>query len=130
MPKFAAKITMMFNETPVPERFQAARQAGFKAVEFLFPYEYSATDIAARLADHQLKNVLFNMPPGDWAAGERGIASLPGRDDELRLGVDQAIASAQTLNTPSVPVMAGHISPYAPNQPQDRTTAGSRNKVY
>lgn len=116
MPKFAANITMMFNETPFPERFQAARQAGFKAVEFLFPYEYSATDIAARLADHQLKNVLFNMPPGDWAAGERGIASLPGRDDEFRLGVDQAIAYAQTLKTPNVHVMAGIIPAEAQSQ--------------
>ncbi|NYT85382.1 2-oxo-tetronate isomerase [Pollutimonas harenae] len=116
MPKFAANITMMFNEVPFPDRFEAAREAGFDAVEFLFPYEYSTSDLAARLADHQLKNALFNLPPGDWAAGERGIASLPGRDDEFRRSVDQAIAYAQALGTPSVHVMAGLIPDAAQKQ--------------
>src|SRR5690606_24549082 len=103
-------------EAPFPERFQAAHEAGFEAVEFLFPYEYSATDIAAQLANYQLKNVLFNMPPGDWAAGERGIAALPGRGEEFRRSVDQAIAYAQILNTPSVHVMAGLIPANAQSQ--------------
>src|SRR3546814_20669374 len=71
MPKLAANITMMFNEVPFLERIQAAAQAGFKAVEFLFPYEHEAHAIAGELSRHGVKNVLFNMPPGDWNAGER-----------------------------------------------------------
>lgn len=107
MPKFAANITMMFNELPFLERIQAAANAGFKAVEFLFPYEHSAQDIASELARNKMKNVLFNMPPGDWSAGERGIAALPGRSDEFRAGVAQAIAYALELGTPNVHAMAG-----------------------
>jgi hydroxypyruvate isomerase len=107
MPKFAANLTMMFNEVPFLERFGAAAQAGFKAVEFLFPYEHAADEIAARLKTHQLQNVLFNLPPGDWAAGERGIAALPGREDEFRAGVDRAIHYAKALGTPCLHAMAG-----------------------
>src|ERR1700716_1808819 len=84
MPKFAANLTLQFNEVPFIKRFEAAAQAGFKAVEFLFPYEHSADEIAAQLKLHRLENVLFNMPPGDWAAGERGLACLPGAPEELR----------------------------------------------
>jgi 2-dehydrotetronate isomerase len=107
VPKFAANLTMMFNEVPFLERFDAAARAGFKAVEFLFPYDYAAGDIAARLKASGLENVLFNMPPGDWAAGERGIASLPGREAEFRAGVAKAIAYAKVLGTPRLHVMAG-----------------------
>ncbi|MGB6104034.1 MAG: 2-oxo-tetronate isomerase [Pusillimonas sp.] len=107
MPKLAANITMMFNEHPFLERIQAAAQAGFKAVEFLFPYDFDAQDIAAQLARHAIGNVLFNMPPGDWDAGERGIAALPGRSDEFQAGVAKAIAYAQALGTPSLHAMAG-----------------------
>ena len=88
MPKFAANLTMMFNEVPFPERFAAAAKAGFTAVEFLFPYDYPAADVARWLKENNLKNALFNMPPGNWAAGERGIASLPGREAEFAAGVD------------------------------------------
>src|SRR3546814_19506151 len=94
MPKLAANITMMFNEVPFLERIQAAAQAGFKAVEFLFPYEHEAHAIADELSRHGVKNVLFNMPPGDWNAGERGIAALPGSAQELREGVAKHIAYA------------------------------------
>ncbi|MDS1140639.1 hydroxypyruvate isomerase family protein [Pusillimonas sp. SM2304] len=107
MPKLAANITMMFNELPFLARIQASAQAGFKAVEFLFPYDFDAQDIAAELKRHGLKNVLFNTPPGDWDAGERGIAALPGRSDEFRAGVAQAIAYAQALGTPNIHAMAG-----------------------
>lgn len=107
MPKFAANLTMMFNEVPFLQRFDAAAAAGFKAVEFLFPYEHHADEIAAQLKKNGLENVLFNMPPGDWAAGERGIASLPGREAEFREGVTKAIVYAKALGTPHLHAMAG-----------------------
>lgn len=107
MPKFAANLTMMFNEVAFLERFGAAAQAGFEAVEFLFPYEHEADELAAQLRSHGLTNVLFNMPPGDWAAGERGIASIPGREAEFREGVAKALRYAQALGTPSLHAMAG-----------------------
>jgi len=107
MPKFAANLSMMFTEVPFLDRFGAAAQAGFAAVEFLFPYEHAADAIAAQLHTHRLANVLFNLPPGDWAAGERGMASIPGREAEFRRGVGDALACARTLGTPRVHVMAG-----------------------
>lgn len=107
MPKFAANLSMMFNEVPFPERFAAAARAGFDAVEFLFPYDYPVHDVARWHKDAGVKNVLFNMPPGDWAAGERGLASLPGREDEFMAGVHRAIEYAQALGTPILHAMAG-----------------------
>ena len=109
MPKFAANLTMMFNEQEFPDRFSAAAKAGFDAVEFLFPYDYPASDVSGWLKDNQLQNVLFNLPPGDWAAGERGIAALPGREAEFRAGVDKAIEYALALGTPQLHMMAGLI---------------------
>ena len=109
MPKFAANLSMMFNEVPLPERFGAAAAAGFEAVEFLFPYDYPPQEVASWLKQHDLKNVLFNLPPGDWAAGERGIAALPGREAEFRTGVARAIEYAQALATPNVHMMAGLV---------------------
>ena len=91
MPRFAANLTMLFNEVPFLDRFERAAQAGFEAVEFLFPYDYAAADIKARLDPHRLALVLHKLPTGDMAAGERGIACLPGREDEFRAGVGQAI---------------------------------------
>ena len=79
MPRLAANLSMMFNEVPFLDRFAAARKAGFEAVEFLFPYEYPAAELRKRLDGEGLTQALFNMPPGDWAKGERGLASLPGR---------------------------------------------------
>jgi len=107
MPKFAANLSLMFNEVPFMDRFAAAARAGFDAVEFLFPYEHAADDIAAALRAHGLVNVLFNLPPGDWAAGERGTAAIPGREDEFRAGVDLALRYARTLGTPRLHVMSG-----------------------
>jgi hydroxypyruvate isomerase len=91
VPKFAANLSLMFNEVPFLQRLGAAREAGFEAVEFLFPYEHAAEEIAQRLQDHRLQNVLFNMPPGAWAAGERGLASIPGREAEFRAGSNRSI---------------------------------------
>ncbi|MES2759319.1 MAG: 2-oxo-tetronate isomerase [Pseudomonadota bacterium] len=110
MPRFAANLTMMFNEVAFPQRFAAAAAAGFKAVEFLFPYDYAPQEVAAWLKDNQLENVLFNLPPGDWAAGERGIAALPGREQEFRAGVARAIEYAQALGAKRVHMMAGLIA--------------------
>jgi len=107
LPRFAANLTTMFNEVAFPLRFEAAAKAGFAAVEFLFPYEYAPEEVAGRLAAHRLRNVLFNMPPGDWGAGERGIASLPGREREFRDGVALALRYAEALGTPCIHAMAG-----------------------
>jgi hydroxypyruvate isomerase len=109
VPRFAANLSMMFNEVAFPQRFAAAAAAGFKAVEFLFPYEHTPAEVAAWLKDNQLENVLFNLPPGDWAAGERGIASLPGREQEFRAGVARSIEYALALGTKRVHMMAGLV---------------------
>ena len=87
MPRFAANLSMMFNEFSFLDRFDAAAQAGFAAVEYLFPYEHPPEAIADRLKRNNLTQALFNLPPGNWSAGERGIAALPDRFDELRDGV-------------------------------------------
>ncbi len=113
MPKFAANLSMMFGEVPFLDRFAAAAQAGFRAVEFLFPYEYPAEEIAARLAANGLVNVLFNLPPGDWAAGDRGMASIPGREAEFSDSVALAISYARVLGTPRLHAMAGLLPPGA-----------------
>ena len=107
MPRFAANLTMMYGEYPFPGRFAAAAKDGFKAVEFLFPYEYPASDLATWLCEHGLTQVLLNAPPGNWAAGERGLASLPGKEAEFRSGIHTALEYAQTLGCPRVHVMAG-----------------------
>jgi 2-dehydrotetronate isomerase len=107
MLRFAANLTMMYGEYPFPGRFAAAARDGFTAVEYLFPYEYPAQDLAVWLQQHGLMQVLLNAPPGDWAAGERGLASLPGKEAEFRDGIHKALAYAQTLSCPRVHVMAG-----------------------
>ncbi len=107
MPRFCANLTMMFNEHAFLDRFEAAAKAGFKAVEFLFPYDHPATDIQARLKDNGLEQVLFNMPPGDWAMGERGTAILPGRQSEFRDGVKRALDYAAVFGTKRLHCMAG-----------------------
>ncbi len=107
MPRFAANLTMLFNEVPFPERFAAAADAGFDAVEFLFPYDHPREDVAAWLKAQGQTNVLFNLPPGDWSAGERGIACLPGREAEFRVGVETALSYAEALGTTRLHVMAG-----------------------
>jgi 2-dehydrotetronate isomerase len=108
MPRFAANLSMMYVEHPFLDRFAAAAADGFDAVEFMFPYEHPAPDIASRLADNGLTLVLMNGPPGDFGKGERGIAILAGRRDEFRRGIlEKALPYALALKCPRVHVMAG-----------------------
>jgi hydroxypyruvate isomerase len=107
MPRFAANLSMMFTELPFLDRFAAAAAAGFTAVEFLFPYDFPAAEIARRLKDNGLAQVLFNAPPGDWSQGERGQAALPGRQAEFRDGIARALDYAAALECPRLHVMAG-----------------------
>lgn len=109
MPRFAANLTMMYREHAFLERFGAAAGAGFKGVEYLFPYDFPATELAARLQEHGLAQALFNAPPGDWAKGERGIAALPGREDEFKRSVDTALTYARALGNKKLHVMAGLV---------------------
>ena len=109
MPKFAANLTMLFTEVPFLDRFERAAKAGFTAVEFLFPYAFATADIKARLDAHGLKLVLHNLPAGDWDAGERGIACLPGREAEFRAGVANAIEAATALGVPRLNCLAGKM---------------------
>jgi hydroxypyruvate isomerase len=111
MPRFAANLTMMYNEHAFLDRFSAAAKDGFKGVEFLFPYEHAAAELQTRLLDNGLTQALFNAPPGDWAAGERGIASLPGREDEFKRSVATGLEYAQVLGNNKLHVMAGLIQP-------------------
>ena len=110
MPRFAANLTMMFNEYAFLDRFNAAADQGFDAVEYLFPYEHPADEIAKRLSDNGLTQALFNMPPGDWAKGERGIASLPGREEEFRQSVATALMYAKATGVKRLHMMAGLAS--------------------
>ncbi len=107
MPKFAANLSMMFNEVPFLDRFEAAAKAGFKGVEFLFPYEHRPEEIAARLKGNGLSLVLFNLPPGDFAKGERGLAALPSREAEFDAAISEALLYAEALHCPRVHAMAG-----------------------
>lgn len=108
MPRFAANLSMMYTEHDFLDRFAAAARDGFKAVEYLFPYAFERAELATRLRDAGLRQVLFNAPPGDFEAGERGIAALPGREDEFRRGfVEQALPYAEALACPRIHVMAG-----------------------
>ena len=110
MPRFAANLSMLYPQHEFLDRFAAAAADGFEAVEFLFPYDYSATELKQRLSDNGLVQALFNVPPGDWAAGERGIATLPGREDEFRSGFDRALEYAAVLGNTRVHVMAGLLA--------------------
>ena len=107
MPRFAANLSMLYNEHPFLDRFAAAAADGFKAVEYLFPFAFDAKELKQRLTDHGLRQVLFNAPPGNWDAGERGTSCLPGREAEFRSGFEQALVYADALNCPRVHVMAG-----------------------
>ncbi len=107
MLQFAANLSMLYQEFDFLDRFKAAADDGFTAVEYLFPYDFKAQDIAQRLHSHGLAQVLFNAPPGDWAAGERGLACLPDREDEFRQSIDRALEYAAALHCPRIHVMAG-----------------------
>jgi hydroxypyruvate isomerase len=107
MPKFAANLTMLFTEAPFMERFALARQAGFSYVEYLLPYAFGANELKAQLDAHNLKQVLFNLPCGDWTAGDRGIAAHPERVNEFRAGVEKAIEYAKVLGVKQLNCLAG-----------------------
>ncbi|QXI30784.1 2-oxo-tetronate isomerase [Pseudomonas vanderleydeniana] len=107
MPRFAANLSMLYPEHDFLDRFEAAAADGFEAVEYLFPYDYSPQELKRRLDDHGLIQVLFNAPPGDWAAGERGTVSLPGREQAFRDGFARALDYAGVLGNRHVHVMAG-----------------------
>lgn len=109
MPRFAANLSMMYPEHAFLDRFEAAARDGFEAVEYLFPYDWSARELASRLEEHGLRQVLFNAPPGDWAAGERGLACLPGREYEFRGGVQRALDYAVELGCRRIHFMAGLV---------------------
>lgn len=121
MPTFAANLSMLWNELPFLDRFAAAARAGFKSVEFLFPYDFQADEIRQRLNEHQLQLVLHNMPPGDWAAGERGKACWPGHEEEFRANVARALQYATALGTPNLHCMAG-IPPKGTSAAQAQAT--------
>ena len=107
MTNLAANLSMMFTEHPFLDRFEAAAACGFKGVEYLFPYDFPAEEIAARLTTHALTQALFNLPPGDWDAGERGLAALTGREEEFDAALETALSYAAVLNCPRVHCMAG-----------------------
>jgi hydroxypyruvate isomerase len=107
MPKFSANLTMMFNEIEFLDRFDRASKAGFKAVEYMFPYEWSKEQLAGALESHNLEQVLFNLPGGDWAGGDRGIACIPGRESEFKDGVESALDYAEALRCPAINCLVG-----------------------
>lgn len=107
MPRFAANLTLLYTERPFLERFSAAAQAGFQGVEYLFPYPWRASELAEQLRAHHLEQVLFNLPPGDWESGERGIACLPDRVEEFREGVFEALDYARVLECSRINCLAG-----------------------
>src|SRR5271154_5947264 len=111
MPKFSANLGFLFTELPFLDRFAAAAGAEFKAVEYPSPYEHPARDIARRLADHDLIQALFNLPAGDWEAGERGIAIPPGREAKFRDDVSRALDYAEELDCTRLNCLAGVAPP-------------------
>jgi 2-dehydrotetronate isomerase len=111
MPRFAANLTMMYSEHSFLDRFAAAARDGFTAVEYLFPYEHPAAALAAQLKEQRLQQVLFNSPAGDWKAGERGLAAVPGREKEFRDGFLKALEYALVMRCPRIHAMAGLSQP-------------------
>src|SRR5205823_485 len=124
MPKLAANLTMLYNEVDFLDRFEAGAKSRFVGVEYLFPYAYPKEQIAERLARHRLTQVLHNLPAGDWAAGERGIACHPDRVGEFQDGVAKAIDYARALDCKQVNCLAG-IVPKDADPEKVRATFGS-----
>lgn len=110
MIKLAANLSMMFQDLPFLDRFDAAAEAGFSGVEFMFPYDHGAGEVAERARRCGLEIALFNLPAGDWVGGERGIAALPGRVEEFRAGVAKGLDYANALGCPRLHLMAGKAS--------------------
>jgi len=125
MPKFCANLTMLFNEHEFLERFAAAARAGFKGVEYLFPYPYPKGELVERLKRNRLTQVLHNLPAGDWAKGERGIACIPGREGEFQDGVGRAIEYASALGCRQLNCLAGIAPKDAPPERVRETLVGN-----
>jgi hydroxypyruvate isomerase len=125
MPKFAANLTMLYNELEFTERFEAAAKAGFHGVEYLFPYAYPKEQLAEKLAQHKLAQVLHNLPAGDWAKGERGIAVLPERVGEFQDGVGKAIDYAKALGCKQLNCLAGIKPAGVPDDTVRETLVGN-----
>jgi hydroxypyruvate isomerase len=121
MVRFSANLTKLFTEVDFPDRFELAAKAGFEAVEFAFPYRWKKGDLAERIARYGLQQVLFNLPPGNWENGDRGIACLPGREREFRESVTLAIEYAKALNCPLVNCLVGKSPAEAPPERIRRT---------
>lgn len=118
MPRLAANLSLMFNEVDFLDRFERAAKAGFAGVEYLFPYDFPAEDIAQRLNDNGLSQALFNLPPGDFTAGERGLAAMAGRQDEFKAALEKAVNYAEVVKCPTLHCMAGLVP-----DPKRRATA-------
>lgn len=135
MPRFAANLSMMFQELPFLDRFEAAANAGFTAVEYLFPYEFEAEVLAERLKAAGLKQVLFNLPPGDWQVGERGLAALKGREEDFAAAVAKALDYADILGNTLLHAMPGlrhhgaDHQTYVANLKYAAAEAGKRGKT-
>jgi hydroxypyruvate isomerase len=121
MPKFAANLSMLFTELPFLDRFDAAASAGFKGVEFLFPYDFDADDLAARLKANGLTQALFNLPAGNWAAGDRGIAIYPNLTGEFRESVARAVKYAKALDCTQLHCLAGTVPAGADHRAMRKT---------
>jgi hydroxypyruvate isomerase len=121
MPRFAANLSMLYPELDFLDRFEAAAKDGFEAVEYLFPYAWEAREIAARLKANGLQQVLFNAAQGNWDSGERGLACLPGREEEFRQAIEKALVYAQALECPRIHVMAG-LAPQSASRETVRAT--------
>lgn len=111
MPRFAANLNWLFTDLPMLDRFEAASEAGFEAVEYMFPFDYDINDLVENLRSLNLIQVLFNLPPGDWVAGDRGLGCLPDRIEEFRASVQTAIGAAKALNCPTVNCLSGIPAP-------------------
>jgi hydroxypyruvate isomerase len=114
MPRFAANLSTLFGEWSFLDRFDAAADAGFEAVEYLFPYDFAPDVLAARLAKNRLVQALFNLPPGNFADGDRGLAALPDRSGAFEAGVEQALVYAEATGAKSLHMMAGLADPQDP----------------
>lgn len=120
MPRFSANLSFLFGEVPFLERFGEAAHAGFRAVEFAFAYEYRIQEVVEQQREHRLDVVLINAPAGDWEAGERGLASAPGREHEFVAGVANALQYAKALGCPRIHVMAGVLPADADDAERER----------
>jgi len=121
MPRFAANLHYLFTEVPFLERFACAAEVGFKGVEFQVPYDYAGAELRARLSANGLEMVLFDAPMGDWSAGDRGLAAVPGREAEFRASLPRVVEYAQALDCDLVHVMAGVVNGATDRAEAERT---------